>query len=335
MEKIVLGLSDGVDSAVAAVLLKQQGFDVLGVFLDIGMGDGWKQAEQSAREAGIGFLRANIEKDLHEKVCEPFIKEYLAGRTPSPCVGCNRDVKLPGLLRAADCMGITKIATGHYVRMEGSRLYMGDESCDQSYMLSRLTPEEVRRLVLPLGAMKKADVRALAASFGLTVAGKPDSRENCFIKDSSYADYIEKTHPAEIPPEGNVLFRGEIIGSHRGIHRYTVGQRWEQDMGERRAYVSDISAETNEITLALWEDLFTTETNLSGVTFLAGEAPAETFEGRIRVRHTRWETPACKVTLSGDRAHIVTETPLRAPAPGQSAALYIGNELIGGGIVEK
>ena len=335
MERVVLGLSDGVDSAVAAVLLRQQGFDVVGVFLDIGMGNGALQAEQSAREAGIGFERIDIEKDLHEKVCEPFMREYLIGRTPSPCVGCNREVKLPGLIRIADRLGIEKIATGHYVRKDGLRLYMGDESCDQSYMLARLTGEELRRLMLPLGEMKKADVRALAASFGLSVAHKPDSRENCFIKDSSYADYIERMHPDEIPPRGNVIFRGEIVDTHRGIHRSTVGQRWEKDMGERRAYVSDINAETNEITLALWEDLFTNETNLSDVTFLAGEAPAQTFEGNIRVRHTRWETPKCQIKVSGSTAHVTTETPLRAPAPGQSAALYIGNELIGGGIVEK
>lgn len=333
MKRIVLGLSDGVDSAVAAVLLKQQGYEVTGVFLDIGLTDGRITAAQSAREAGIGFEAVDISALLNEKVCSPFIDEYLHGRTPSPCVGCNREVKLPALMEAADRLGIGEVATGHYVLKEGSRLFMGKPDCDQSYMLSRLTPEEVKRLVLPLGGMDKKETRVLAERFHLSVAGKPDSRENCFIKEANYAEYIERIRSSAIPPAGNVLYKGKVIGRHEGIHRYTVGQRWKSDIGERRAYVAKIDPTANEITLCLWEDLFTCKTTLTGVTFLSGKVPSEVFRARVRVRHTRWEQPECTVTMNGNDARIVTDEPLRAPAPGQSAALYSENELLGGGIV--
>lgn len=333
MKRIVLGLSDGVDSAVAAVLLKRQGYDVTGVFLDIGLTDGRATAERSAREAGIGFETVDIAELLNERVCKPFIDEYLCGRTPSPCVGCNREVKLPALMEAADRLGIGEVATGHYVLKEGSRLYMGKPDCDQSYMLSRLTPEEVKRLVLPLGGMDKKETRALAEEFGLSVCAKPDSRENCFIKEANYAEYIERLRPGDIPPAGNVLFGGSVVDTHDGIHRYTVGQRWKKDMGDRRAYVGKIDAVNNEITLFLWEDLFTCKTVLTHVTFLSGCAPSDSFRGRVRVRHTRWEQPSCTVKITGNTAYIETDEPLRAPAPGQSAAIYSENELLGGGIV--
>ena len=322
------------DSAVAALLLREAGHDVTGVYLDLAGAEQRDAAARSAREAGIGFVCVPIREALEKRVCGPFIDEYLRGRTPSPCVGCNRTVKLPALIEQADRLGCEMIATGHYVRKEGNELYMGDESCDQSYMFSRLTGEEKHRLLLPLGSMNKKETRRIAAERHLSCAEKPDSRENCFIRDMDYASYIELKRPDSVPPAGTVFYRGAPVGTHDGIHRYTVGQRWKDDIGERRAYVARINPAADRIELALWEDLFTRKTFLSGLTFFDEPVPAEPFHAAIRVRHTRWETPGCLVTPVPGGALVETDSDLRAPAPGQCAALYDGTRLIGGGIVE-
>ena len=329
---IVLGLSDGVDSAVSAALLKRQGLNVLGVFLDTGNPEALQGAMQSAREAGIGFERVDIERRLDEEICLPFLQEYLRGRTPMPCTLCNRQVKLPALLEAADRLGIKNVATGHYVRREGDDLYMGHESCDQSYMLCLLSPSQVKRLILPLGAFSKAQVRAMAKELGLSCADKPDSRENCFIREGDYASWIEKRASA-LPGGGDVLYQGQVIGRHDGLYRWTVGQRWPSDIGPRRAYVKRLDAASNTIELCLWEALFTQEVRLEKLSFLAGQPPAGEFDALIRARHTRWEQPECRVELTGDGARVHTLSPLRAPAPGQTAALYDGQRLLGGGTI--
>ena len=221
MDKIVLGLSDGVDSCVAAALLKKSGCEVLGVYLKTAGESETEAARQSAAEAGVDFEAVEIRDFLEEHVCRPFIDEYLRGRTPSPCPGCNRDVKLDLLMRIADRVGAEKIATGHYVRTDGERLYMGEAECDQSYMLARLRPDQVKRLLLPLGAYKKADVRSMAQVFGFSCARRPDSRENCFIRGMDYASYIEQNCPDALPGAGSVVFRGQCVGEHGGIYRFT------------------------------------------------------------------------------------------------------------------
>ncbi len=334
-KRIVLGLSDGVDSAVSALLLKKQGYEVLGVHLQLGGNEGLESARTSAREAGISFETADIRPQLDRYVVQPFISEYLRGRTPSPCPGCNRDVKLPALFAIADRLGVDEIATGHYVLKRGERLFMGQADCDQSYMLVLLRPSQVKRLVLPLGGMSKTEVRAYADAARLSCAEKPDSRENCFVHGEHYAEYIRERCSGSLPGKGDVLYMGKTIDTHEGIYRYTVGQRWKADIGERRAYVAGIDAEKNTISLALWEELFTHKVILENVTFLYPDHPDYEFEARIRVRHTRWETPLCRVQLKNGEACVTTQTPLRAPAPGQTAALYADNMLLGGGTVRE
>ena len=335
MEKIVLGLSDGVDSCVSAYLLKQQGYDVLGVYMDIGTPEQRASAANNAKEAGIGFEAVNVETEMEKWVKRPFAEEYLRGRTPMPCTLCNREVKLPALFKAAESFGADRIATGHYVRTDGERLFMGKPDCDQSYMLSRLMREQVKRLLLPVGEMSKSEVRELALKLGFSCASRPDSRENCFIRDKSYISYIEQKYGDMLPGSGDAVFEGRVIGRHDGIYRYTVGQRWKTDIGERRAYVKRIDAKTNTIELCLWEGLFTKQVRLGNLSFISGNMPAGEFDGSIRIRHTRWETPQCHVRMDGCTAYVETESELRAPAPGQSAALYIGDMLLGGGTVEE
>ena len=335
MKRIVLGLSDGVDSSVAAYILKSQGYDVLGVYLT-NAGEAEKEAaRRNAQEVGIDLEALDICALLDEKVCKTFMRGYLAGRTPSPCPGCNRRVKLETLLRRADELGADEIATGHYVRKQGEALYMGDESCDQSYMLGLISRDQLQRLVLPLGDYRKTEVRAMAEELNLKSAHRPDSRENCFIRDMDYASYIRQSMAGEIPGRGEVFFNGDVFDEHEGVYAYTVGQRWKKDWNGRRLYVSRIDSERNRIELCLWEELFTKEVDIGEINLLCDLPQNTPVDARIRVRHTRWETPECRLIIQGSTAHAVTAQPLRAPARGQIAALYMGSRLIGGGVVES
>lgn len=330
MEKVVLGLSDGVDSAVAAYLLKKEGYHVTGLYLDLGGEKERMEAERSAELLGIPLTVQPVKEELERYVCAPFAMSYLRGETPNPCLTCNPTVKLPSLIRCADRIGARFIATGHYVRTDGRFLYTGAPSCDQSYMLCRTPQDQVRRLLLPLGETSKDKVRDLARDLNLPVADKPDSRENCFIRGMTYADWIEKR--GVIPSEGPVILNGTVVGKHRGIHRWTVGQRWEELIGERRAYVQAIEPEANVIRLCLWEDLFTCSLTARDPVRI-GPWPESPFRATVRVRHTRWEMPGCTVCDKGDTFTLRTDEPLRAPTPGQSAALYIGDRLIGSGFI--
>ena len=333
MEKVVLGLSDGVDSAVSTYILKQRGFDVYGLYMDIGGDDGRQAALASAAQNGIPLNVLDVNDRLNRYVCRPFIQEYINGRTPNPCILCNPAVKIRALEEYADEIGAAYVATGHYVRADGKSLYMGAADNDQSYMFQRLTSAQVERLLLPLGEKNKAEVRKLAEKRGLFNAKRADSRDNCFIKGMNCAAWIEEHASGQIPPPGNVLYHGKIVSRHEGIHHFTVGQRWREDIDGRRVYVSKLDPERAEVTISLWEELFTDKVRLSGLHFI-NDVPESSFEGFIRVRHTRRETPACRVTLTGDTAYVETAETMRAPAKGQPAALYIGTRLLGGGFVE-
>lgn len=335
MPEVILGLSDGVDSAVSAYILEKRGFTVRGLYMDIAGEQGREAALRSAAQTGIPLKVLDVRSALDTHVCAPFVSEYLRGRTPNPCILCNPAVKIKALEDYARETGAQYIATGHYIKTDGHSLFMGAPDNDQSYMFQRLTQSQVDHLLLPLGEKNKAQVRKLAEKLGLSCAKKPDSRDNCFVKGMNCAEWIERQSPESVPRPGNALLDGRIIGRHEGIHHWTVGQRWPEDTDGRRLYVSGIDADNAEIHLSFWEELFTDSVSVSGLHFINGEAPADEFEGYIRVRHTRRETPRCRVKITGDCASIVTETRMRAPAAGQPAALYIGQKLIGGGFVEN
>ena len=203
-------------------------------------------------------------------------------------------------------------------------------SNDQSYMLCRIRREQLERLTLPLGRFEKTQVRRLAEGFELPVAHKPDSMEICFIPDKDYISWLAAR--AELPPAGNFVFHGEVIGRHDGIYRYTVGQRRPGLYNERKLYISAINAETNEIELALWEELFKAEVTAHDFNWLC-EAPTEPVRATVRVRHTKWENPPCTAYVEGDKVRIVCDEPVRAPARGQSAVLYDGDRVLGGGFI--
>ena len=333
MSKVVLGFSGGVDSAVSAVLLKRAGFEVHGLYMDNTSAEAREEAVSSAERMGVELTVVDVHDELEKRVCSAFCESYLRGETPNPCILCNPTLRFPTLLQEADRIGAELVATGHYARAEGGALYKGRPSNDQSYMLCRLTKEQVSRLNLPLGGFEKTQVRALAAELGLPAAHKKDSMEICFIPDKDYVGWISRR--AALPGPGDFVFHGACVGQHRGIVHWTVGQRIPGLYEGRKLYVAHIDAKTNEIGLALWEELFKTELTARNFNWLIDPPTGEAIDASVRVRHTKWEEPPCRVSAAGDTARIQCVSPVRAPAPGQSAVLYRGERLIGGGFIEK
>ena len=330
MSKVVLGLSGGVDSAVAARLLQKSGYEVHGLYLDIGTGDARADAEATAEFLGVPLTVRDVSAELEREVCVPFAESYLRGETPNPCILCNPAVKFAALLAEADRVGADYIATGHYARTAEGALYRGRPANDQSYMLCRLTSEQLFRLLLPLGGYEKTEVRELARAFGIPVADKPDSMEICFIPDKDYIGWLGRR--VALPPKGELILHGQVIGEHEGIYRYTVGQRLPGLIDGRKAYISRIDAERNVVELALWEELFKTEVRARNFNWLT-DRPDGLIRAQIRVRHTKWEMPDCTVYPEGDGVRVECDSPVRAPAAGQSAVLYDGDTVLGGGFI--
>ena len=328
--KVVVGFSGGVDSAVTTRLLQKAGHQVYGLYLDNAGESARREAELAAEHMGIELRVEDVKAELEETVCRPFAESYLRGETPNPCILCNPTVKFRHLIALADELGADKVATGHYARAENGALFKGRPSNDQSYMLCRLTRRQVSRLTLPLGDFEKTQVRAMAAEWGLDAARKPDSMEICFIPDKNYVRWLSER--MALPGPGDLVFHGKVIGQHQGIVRWTVGQRMPGLYEGRKLYVSRIDAVTNTVELALWEELFRTRIWARDFNWLI-DAPVGPLRAGVRVRHTKWEEPACTVSLEGELLRIDCDAPVRAPAPGQSAVLYDGQRLLGGGFL--
>lgn len=328
--KVVLGLSGGVDSAVAARLLTAQGYAVTCLYLDNGVGDP-QPAREAAGELGLPFSVRDIRGELEEKVCKPFAAAYLAGRTPSPCALCNPTVKFSALLEEADRIGAQFIATGHYARAEQGRLLRGTAANDQSYLLARLTKEQLVRCIFPLGELDKSQVRELARGYGLTAAHTPDSMEICFVPGDDYAAWLEGRGCAA--PAGDFVDpQGNVLGRHRGIHRYTLGQGSGLGIsGPHKYYVSAIRPQTNEVVLSDGSDLLRSEILVSGLHWLTEDRPQRV---TARFRHSRGETPATLEPLGEDKALVHTDEGVRAPTPGQLAVFYDGERVIGSGWIK-
>ncbi len=330
MSRVVLGFSGGVDSAVTAVLLRRAGHEVHGLYMDNTNAASLRDAVTTAEFVGIALTVLDVRAALEQRVCRPFAECYLRGETPNPCVICNPALKFKSLIDEADRLGAELVATGHYARADGGAIYKGKPSNDQSYMLCRLTREQARRVTFPLGELEKTQTRALAEEFDLPVAHKGDSMEICFIPDKDYVSWLAAR--AALPGAGDLVFHGEVIGRHDGIYRYTVGQRRPGLLNGRKLYVSRIDAKTNTVELALWEELFKTEVTARDFNWLI-EPPAAPIRASVRVRHTKWENPPCTAYIDGGKVRIVCDEPVRAPAAGQSAVLYDGERLLGGGFI--
>lgn len=329
--KIVLGLSGGVDSATSALLLKDMGYTVHGVFLK-GPGADPAPAARAAEELGISFEVIDIAQELEEKVICPFVESYLRGETPNPCILCNPAVKFRLLFEAADRIGAEQVATGHYAVVRDGKLYASPSPKDQSYMLYRLPPEMIARCVFPLGSLQdKNETRALAEAGGLSSSKAGDSMEICFIPDDDHGSFIEARGAQ--PKKGNFVDEtGKVLGPHLGIHRYTVGQRRGLGIAASgRLYVKKIDVETGDVVLSLI-DPKATGVNIGSVCLTDPAcAKMDAIPCRVKVRHTQKFEAGTFYPAEG---RITFEQPVRALSPGQSAVCYgEDGHVLGGGFI--
>ncbi len=334
-KKVVLGLSGGVDSAVAAQRLLGQGYEVHGLYLDIGLG-GEQSARDNAAKLGIPLTVRSIQQELEEHVCAPFAADYLSGRTPIPCARCNRAVKFPALISFAREIGANWVATGHYARIGtgcdgGPILLRGNSANDQSYMLSRLTRDMLSHVLFPLGDGPKEQTRQEAEAGQLPAADRPDSMEICFIPDDDYAAWLDAR--GGTPPPGNFVdANGNVLGTHKGFHHYTIGQRRGLGVSSTgRLFVTEIRPHTNEVVLSHGEGLHAFMVHTDSLNWLGEHPLSGPMEVEVRLRHSRRQDPATIIPLGGGRVDIHMKHPARAPTPGQLAVFYQGDQVLGSG----
>jgi tRNA-uridine 2-sulfurtransferase len=354
--RVVLAMSGGVDSSVSAYLLKEQGYQVIGLFMRTGAhgeeGDGpaHKKGCCSALDAGdarrvadlldIPFYALDFERDF-SRIIDYFADEYLAGRTPNPCVVCNNWLKFGKLWSYGKQLEAYYIATGHYARMvhaDGqAQLHRGlDPEKDQSYVLYGIKPTILSRLLFPIGGYRKEQVRALARSAGLPVSGKPDSVEICFVPDGDHAGLIRKRRPDLATAGSFVDTTGNKVADHDGIEKFTIGQRkgLRYAAGERR-YVLRIVPSTNEVVLGSREELLAPGLVASQVNWLIDEPPTAPLSCSVKIRYRHPATPATVTALAGGGARVDFDEPQSAVTPGQAVVFYQGSRVLGGGWIEE
>lgn len=351
-------MSGGVDSSVAAALLKDEGYEVIGVTMRLWSEEDTSAAPLSKRCCSIEDVNdarrvcdvigarhyfLNFEREFQKHVVDYFVREYERGRTPHPCLACNDKMKFDFLLRRANFLDADYIATGHYARIsqdvDGYSLLKGvDAGKDQSYVLYTLTQAELARLLLPVGDYPKARIREMAAEAGLAVADKPDSMEICFIPDGDYRKFVgERARPS---PGEMVDQNGKVLGNHPGIQFFTIGQRrglgLKGNTGEPM-FVTGINADTSQVTLGSQEDLMRRQLWASRVNYISATPPDGPTEVTAKIRYRANDAPATLVPITVDGegwAEIMFQDPQRAVTPGQAVVFYQGEKVLGGGIIE-
>ncbi len=354
---VLVAMSGGVDSSVAACLLLEQGYEVMGSQMKLlHLADGaadhgccgptaQRDARAVAEHVGFPFEIVDLSETFEETVLDDYFSEHREGRTPNPCVRCNEHIKFRAFVDRADELGADFVATGHYVRTrrdEAGRwhLYRGaDAAKDQSYVLHMLGQAQLARSLFPVGDRPKAETRMLAERFGLGVAGKPDSQEVCFVPGTDHAAFIEEHVPAMVREGEIVDTDGTVVGQHRGAWRFTVGQRRGLGVSAPEPrYVVDVDARENRVVIGAGELLARRGLVADRVSWVSGSVPSTgPFEAEVRIRYAGDEVPAVVEPRgeSGDGARIEFRAPVRAVAPGQSVVVYRGDEVLGGGrIVE-
>ncbi len=354
-KKVVVGMSGGVDSSVAAWLLLQKGYDVMGVTMQIWQDEVPEQVEENGGCCGLSavddarrvasrleipYYVMNFKQDFKENVIDYFMDEYLKGHTPNPCIACNRYVKWESLLKRSMDIGADYIATGHYARIEqlpNGRYALRKSATsakDQTYALYNLTQEQLSKTLMPVGEYTKDQIRTFAEELGLPVAHKPDSQEICFVPDGDYAKFIEENSGKKIP-EGNFVWTdGTVIGKHKGITHYTIGQRKGLGLAMGRpVVVTEIRPETSEVVIGEADDVFRTtlradRLNWMSVPDIEGEAR---FLAKIRYNHSG---SMCTVRkIEEDLVECTFDEPVRAVTPGQAVVFYDGDYVAGGGTI--
>lgn len=348
-------MSGGVDSSVAAYLLKQQGYDVIGVTMQI-----WQQEDNQTMEENGGccglsavedarrvaqmldipYYVMNFRREFDEKVIQYFMKEYLEGLTPNPCIACNRYVKWESLLQRSLEIGADYIATGHYARIDllPNGRYAIRQSVtarkDQTYALYNLTQEQLSRTLMPVGNYEKTQIREIADSLGLYVAHKPDSMEICFVPDHDYARFIEENSGKKVPEGNFVTTDGRVVGRHRGITHYTVGQRkgLNLSMGHP-VFVLEIRPEMNEVVVGDGSEVFTDRLICDRLNFMSVPDFVDDFPVVAKIRYNHSGTKAHVRRIGEDLAEVIFEEPVRAVTPGQAVVFYDGECVAGGGTI--
>jgi tRNA-uridine 2-sulfurtransferase len=352
--RIVVAMSGGVDSSVAAALLAEQGHDVVGLSMQLYDQRGGEQtwgscctlddlhdARRVASAIGFPHYIVNFERQFRETVISNFVQEYASGRTPLPCAHCNSDLKFSTLLERARGLGAEHVATGHYARVErdatGRWLLKrsADPEKDQSYFLFSLTQDQLARAVFPVGALAKSEVRLQARRLGLSVAEKPDSQEICFIPDGDYAMFIERKEPAVARAGAIVDEHGHQLGTHGGIHRFTIGQRKGLGIASTiPLYVLRIDPDAGNVMVGPRSALERTRLAASGVNWIAIDAPASPVRGTAQIRHRHKPGAGVICALPDGRAEMIFDEPQAAITPGQAVVFYDGDTVIGGGWID-
>jgi len=351
-QRVVVAMSGGVDSAVAAGLLARQGYDVVGITMrlwtleDPAAPAGKKRccgvedtddARQAADALGIPHYVLNMEREFQDRVVDYFVAEYGRGRTPNPCLACNEHVKFRALLDRAVALEADYLATGHYARIDraGGRYRLRravDDAKDQSYVLYTLGQAELARTLFPVGDCPKLRIREIAREMGLLLADKPDSADICFVPDGDYKTFVRN----RLPHAAGVMrdTEGNTIGAHDGVAGFTIGQRKGLGvaLGEKR-FVTGIDPELNVITIGAEEDLMADTLTVERVNWLGG-APDAPLRSAVKIRYRTPAAPATVIPLGGRRARVVFDRPQRAITPGQAAVFYDGDEVLGGGAIQ-
>ena len=354
-KKVVVGMSGGVDSSVAAFLLKEQGYDVIGVTMQIWQDEDSAIQEESGGCCGLSavddarrvayaldipYYVMNFKQEFKENVMDYFVDEYLQGRTPNPCIACNRYVKWESLLKRSMDIGSDYIATGHYSQVEqlpNGRYALkksATDAKDQTYALYNLTQYQLSHTLMPVGEYSKDEIREIAKKINLRIANKPDSQEICFIPDNNYAKFIEENSDAKIE-EGNFINpEGEIIGRHKGITHYTVGQRKGLGLSlGHPAFVLEIRPETNEVVIGDGSQVFGSRLYANNLNFMSIEDIEDEITVMAKIRYSH-KGALCTVKKTGEDQVLVTfKEPQRAITPGQAVVFYDGDYVVGGGTI--
>lgn len=356
-KKVMIGMSGGVDSSVAAAVLLEQGYEVIGATMkiwpemseDLKLTEGGccslsavDDARRVASMLGIPYYVLNFKDTFEEKVIDYFKDEYLKGKTPNPCIACNRYVKFESMLNKAVSMGIDYVATGHYAIIkydEDKKRYLLKKSVtqkkDQTYALYNLSQEQLSRILMPIGEYTKDQVRDKAKEMGMDVASKPDSQEICFVDDNDYGRFIEENTDKEITPGYFVDTQGNILGRHRGIIHYTVGQRKGLGIAlGKPMYVVRLDVDNNNVVLGEDTEVFSKELTAYDLNFISIDKLLQPMRLKAKIRYSAKESAADIYPLDGEKVKVVFDSPQRAITPGQSVVFYDDDVVVGGGIIE-